>query len=109
MYNLEINFLKDREPVKIEGTRRRATPLNERMVMYAGIAAGLLPLALVGGLLLYQQSETGKLEQQLADIKVKSAASNAKLKNVEKLEKEANELDKDAQGLATVFDQIKPW
>jgi hypothetical protein len=49
MYGLEINFLKDRAPQPVDRGSKAQIPVNEKMLMYAGIAAGVLPLLLVGG------------------------------------------------------------
>ena len=109
MYSLDINFLKDRQPVVLDGPKRPKTPANQKMLMYAGVVAGVLPLALVGGLWLFQQSQTGGLEKELADLKAKNAQSNAKLQEIAKIKKEADEMTAQTKGLATVFDQLKPW
>lgn len=112
MYSLDVNFLKDRpdiiKPQKEAGRRSRGA-VADKSLMYAGVAAGLLPLAVVGGILLYQQGQTGKLEKELAEIQAKNAATNAQLQEAIKKEKEADELTQDAKGLAAVFDRLKPW
>jgi type IV pilus assembly protein PilN len=109
MYSLDINFLKDRQPVVIDRPTGPITPINQKILMYAGVAAGLLPLALVGGFWLFQQSQTGSLEKKLADLKAQNEQSNAKLQEIGKIKKEADEMTAQTKGLATVFDQLKPW
>lgn len=109
MYSLDINFLKDRQPVVLDGPKRAKTPANQKMLMYAGVAAGLIPLALVGGFWFFQTSQTSSLEKKLADLKAQNEQSNAKLQEIGKIKKEADEMTAQTKGLATVFDQLKPW
>ncbi|MFB2978618.1 PilN domain-containing protein [Microseira sp. BLCC-F43] len=113
MYNLEINFLNDpqRKPVKVEtgGGSRRPTPLNERMVMYAGVAAGLLPLALVGGFWFYQSNETNRLTAERDKLKQENAATQAQQKQIDNVKKQVKDIKEETTGLVTVFDQLKPW
>lgn len=110
MYSLEINFLKDRAPVVVtKGAGRKPTPLNERMLMYAGVAAGLLPLALVGGLWFWQNSETGRLTAERDKLKQENEATQAQQKQIDGVKKQVRETKEETAGLATVFDQLKPW
>jgi type IV pilus assembly protein PilN len=110
MYSLEINFLKDRAPVVIERRGgRKQTPLNERMLMYAGVAAGLLPLALVGGFWFYQNNQTGVLTAERDKIKQENEATQAQQKQIDGVKKQVREIKDETAGLATVFDQLKPW
>lgn len=110
MYSLEINFLRDRAPVVTQTRdRRKPTPLNERMLMYAGVAAGLLPLALVGGLWFWQNSETGRLTAERDKLKQENEATLAQQKQINAVKKQVKDIREETTGLATVFDQLKPW
>ena len=110
MYSLEINFLKDRAPVILkDGGGRKPVPINERMLMYAGVAAGLLPLALVGGLLFWQNSETGRLTAERDKLKQENEATQAQQKQIDGVKKQVKDIKDETTGLATVFDQLKPW
>lgn len=110
MYSLEINFLKDRQLIKLDRDKDwKPTPLNERILMYAGVAAGLLPLALVGGLWFYQNSETQRLTAERDKIKQENEATQAQQKQIDRVKKQAKDIKEETTGLATVFDQIKPW
>ncbi len=112
MYNLEINFLKDpsRGLVVVPDKRQKnKVPVNEQMLMYAGVAAGLLPLALVGGLWFYQNSETNRLTAERDKLKQENAATQTQQKQIDNVRKQVKEIREETTGLATVFDQLKPW
>ncbi|HAX78084.1 MAG TPA: hypothetical protein DCY88_20240 [Cyanobacteria bacterium UBA11372] len=110
MYSLEINFLRDRAPVVPQpGGGKKPVPMDEKLLMYAGVAAGLLPLALVGGLWFYQNSETGKLTAERDKIKQENEATLAQQKQIDAVKKQVKDIREETTGLATVFDQLKPW
>ncbi|GET43755.1 PilN domain-containing protein [Microseira wollei] len=111
MYNLEINFLNDpqRKPIKIDRPGPKPAPLNERMLMYAGVVAGLLPLALVGGFWFYQNSETGRLTAERDKLRQENAATQAQQKQIDNVKKQVKDIKEETTGLVTVFDQLKPW
>lgn len=110
MYSLDINFLNDRKIVVDTGGRKPApVPVNQRMLMYAGVAVGLILPAAVAGFWLFQQSETTNLGTKLDNLKAQNATANAKLQQVAAIQKEADAINQETSGLATVFDQLKPW
>ena len=111
MYSLEINFLKDREPVRPETdiTPVKKTPLKEKVIMFAGVGVGLLlPLA-VGGFWFWQQNEIASVEKELADVSLLIDKAAGEKGNLEKLNQDTKNTQQQIQDLATIFEQIKPW
>lgn len=110
MYSLDINFLNDRKIVVDTGGRKPPpVPVNQKMLMYAGVAVGLILPAAVAGFWLFQQSETARLQEKLQALQARNAEANAKLKQVAAIQKEAEAVNQETNALATVFDQLKPW
>ncbi|HEY9851435.1 MAG TPA: PilN domain-containing protein [Leptolyngbyaceae cyanobacterium] len=114
MYSLEVNFLKDRPEFQTKeqitgGGAKKSIPVNDRLLMYAGVALGVILPAAVGGFWLWQQSETANLEKQLADVTALVDQAAAKKGNLDKILAETKILQQQTQDLSTVFNQMKPW
>ncbi|MGQ4648859.1 PilN domain-containing protein [Lyngbya aestuarii] len=113
MYSLDVNFLVDRPEYSSgeQGTEvpKKARQQAEMRPLILGMVAGILPLALVGGLLLFLQQQTGQLEEEQARVTQELERSNAQRAQVDQLTKQINATNEETQALATVFNQIKPW
>ena len=111
MYSLEINFLKDRQPVRIEPdvSEKRKIPINDRLLMYAGVAVGIMLPAAVGGFWFWQQTETSNLELEKTNVTALLDKAAAEQGNLEQIKKETKEFQQQTQDLSTVFNQMKPW
>lgn len=109
MYSLDINFLKDRQIVASPAAPRPKAPVNQQMLMYAGIAVGvLLPLA-VAGFWFLEQGRTPQLEAQLQALKDENAKSEQEQQKIQTIQKEVAAVNQETTDLVTVFDQLKPW
>ena len=109
MYSLDINFLKDRQPLQDERVKPKPTPINEKIPLFAGIAVGvLLPLG-VAGFWLLQQSEQSKLTAEIENIDKQLTSYTQQQGELGGIEKETNAYKQQTQALASVFDQLKPW
>jgi type IV pilus assembly protein PilN len=77
--------------------------------LFFGVAAlvffPVVAAALAGILML----RNGDLERQQADLDTQLGNLEADKKNLESIQKEAKQASDEAQALATVFNQIKPW
>lgn len=111
MYSLEINFLKDREPVApVTGNAPPPpTPLKEKLIMFLGVGIGLLLPLSVGGFWLWQQNETASLEKELADVNVLLEKAAGEKGNLDKINQDTKNTQQQIQDLTTIFEQIKPW
>ena len=114
MYSLEINFLKDRpgivpSPGTDEGRKKNPSSINDKLLMYAGVAVGIMLPAAVGGFWFWQQTETSNLELEKTNVTAligKVAAEQGKLAQITK---ETKEFQQQTPDLSTVFNQMKPW
>jgi type IV pilus assembly protein PilN len=128
MYNLDINFLKDRSDYAGAGARgpagrspsRRAGAASSSggrsrgggssaNVLAIGALVGLLPLALVGlgwGWLAFTKHAN---EMKLADVKVQVAEIEQKEKDRDKAKAELQAAKSQIEALTGVFSNIKPW
>jgi len=66
MYNLDINFLKDREPATQE--LEPSDPIDDSLFLKGGGALALVSLAIVGGIYFYLQSQVDSLKSELARL-----------------------------------------
>jgi type IV pilus assembly protein PilN len=129
MYNLDINFLKDRASYSgaaarsaggrsAGGARRsggtgggggRASGGSGANVLLIGSLIGLLPLALVGlgwaGLAFSKKAN----EDKLAEVKVQVAAIEQKEKERDKARADLQAAKSQIEALTGVFSNIKPW
>lgn len=78
MYNLDINFLKDREPGTQELGAR--APIADTQFLIGGGAVALVAIAIVGGTYLFLQSQVDSLTGELAQLTTKESELDAKLK-----------------------------
>jgi type IV pilus assembly protein PilN len=130
MYNLDINFLKDRSDYAGAGARGPAGRSPSRRsgaaassggrsrggggassgsVLAIGALVGLLPLALVGlgwGWLAFQKNAN---ENKLADLKVQVAEIEQKEKERDKAKADLASAKSQIESLTGVFSNIKPW
>ncbi|MBE9031329.1 PilN domain-containing protein [filamentous cyanobacterium LEGE 11480] len=124
MYNLDINFLKDRpeysgaSATASRGTSRRAAGggggassgggggLNPLLI---GALVGLLPLALVGLGWGFLTVTKGGNEQRLAEVKAQVAQIEQKEKERDKARADLQKAKAQITALTGVFSNIKPW
>jgi len=110
MYSLDVNFLKDRpEFTKQEIPPKVKSPISAKIPLFAGIVVGaIFPLA-VGGFWWMQQSEQGRLEGELNNVKLLLDKATQAQGELQKITQETGQYKQQAQALGSVFDQIKPW
>jgi type IV pilus assembly protein PilN len=127
MYNLDINFLKDRSEYSGASARGPAGRSTARgagraasgsrssgsgsgaNVLAIGALVGLLPLALVGlgwGWLAFTKQSN---DNKLADLKVQVAEIEQKEKERDKAKADLTAAKSQIEALTGVFSNIKPW
>jgi len=113
MYSLDVNFLNDRSDIKPDKRRGgRAKPtvsFDDRRPMYLGFGALIFFPVLAGALWGILMLRNGDLERQQADLDVQLGNLEAEKKNLSSIQAEAKQATEEAQSLASVFNQIKPW
>lgn len=114
MYSLDINFLKDpnrRPEERLSQNKGSGTkaPSGSLTPLFLGIAVGILPLGLVGGLLLFTQHQTAQKQEELTALNGELDRLKIGQKQIDDLKAQTNKIQEDTNALITVFDQIKPW
>lgn len=113
MYALDINFLNDRPDIKPD--KRRSGPPKptgspeEKRPIYLGFAALIFFPVLAGALWGILTLRNSDLERQQADLDTQLGNLEVEKKNLSSIQAEAKQAEEEAQALATVFNQIKPW
>jgi type IV pilus assembly protein PilN len=78
MYNLDINFLKDREPATQE--LGPSAPIADSQFLIGGGAVALVALAIVGGIYFFLQSQVDSLTAELSKLTAQESTLDAQLK-----------------------------
>lgn len=111
MYNLDINFLKDRPEHNLDkGTRSKQGLLAGSWTpLYLGLGVGVLLPAVVAAGWFILQNKNAQLEQEIAQIDAELNRLGIQEQGIQKIQQETNQIRGENQALATVFNQIRPW
>ena len=116
MYNLNINFLKDRKldttQTQTSGsftTRKQATPINERVPIIAGVTVGVALVVASSAALMVINRQKAKTEAQIRDLETKISRLKGQNEEVQQLQAQIAQVKQDTKALVSVFKQIKPW
>jgi type IV pilus assembly protein PilN len=111
MYGLDINFLKDREVRVFEPKARPrggVTP-GDRRPLLLGLAAGLVPLALVGGFWVVTRSQINQLRTRSAALDAETAQLASQLAEISDIQAQIEVIRAENNAFVTVFNEILPW
>ncbi len=111
MYSLDINFLNDRQerPLEPEPGFTSAAAQQSPLPLYIGLVLGLALPALAGGAWAYLQWDVGRLQARLTDTEGALGAVQAQQAEISQINQQADTFQAEAEALATVFSDIKPW
>jgi type IV pilus assembly protein PilN len=114
MYSLDVNFLNDRPDLKPDKRRSGSRPKptgspEEKRPLYFGFAALVFFPVLAGVLFGILTLRNGDLERQRADLDTQLGNLETEKKNLSSIQAETKQAEEEAQSLASVFNQIKPW
>jgi type IV pilus assembly protein PilN len=113
MYNLDINFLKDRglEPQaqKVTPTQKPKVSLNQNVPLLAGAAVMVIFPAATYGYYHVMSTQQAQTIQEAQSIDGQIASVNAQNEEIKKLEAEVTAAKANTQAFANVFNQVKPW
>lgn len=111
MYNLDINFLKDRGVQALEPARTSRSsggPVNWNPAI-AGLLVGLLfPLVGLAGLI-YTQQDGRKLAERERIVDQELAALQGRVAEIEAIRNQTRAVEADTLALVKVFDRLQPW
>lgn len=111
MYSLDINFLRDRPEYQppTPKTGGAGIQVADRTALVAGVAAGVFPLAVVGGLWFLAQAENTSLAEELAKLEQDAGKLASQDQQVKAIQAEAAQIKAQTDGVASIFNtSIKP-
>ncbi|MGP1385512.1 MAG: PilN domain-containing protein [Thainema sp.] len=111
MYNLDINFLNDREerPIPAGAAAGAATPAGDRTPIFIGAAVAIALLAAVGGAWLFTNQQIASLTQQNQDLDNQLSDLQARQDRLDEVRLQTAAIQEETQALTTIFNQIRPW
>ena len=113
MYNLNINFLKDRkldtQTSDSLARKKQTTPINERIPIIAGVAVGAAMVAASGVALLVINQQKEATEKEIAVLEGEIKKLQGQSEEVQKLQAQIAQVKQDTKALVSVFKNIKPW
>ncbi|MGF1494014.1 MAG: PilN domain-containing protein [Microcoleaceae cyanobacterium] len=112
MYSLDINFLNDRPDYKPQAEKRALTPSGapvDRRPILIGAGVALALNALMGGAWLVFNARNANLERELAERQAQLDRRSGEVQALDKIYADAEQANEDADALATVFNEVKPW
>lgn len=114
MYSLDINFLNDRPDYKPVDRKAPSSPgrsgasVDQTPIMI-GAAVALAANALVGGAWLIFNQRNTQLQTELAALEAQLGEKTNLVAELDKIYAQAKQTNEEADALATVFNEIKPW
>ncbi|MBW4482815.1 MAG: PilN domain-containing protein [Tildeniella torsiva UHER 1998/13D] len=112
MYGLDINFLKDRE-VRVFEAKPRArgggVAPGDRRPLVLGLAAALVPLALVGGYWVVTRSQVNQLQTRSAELDAETAQLQSQLQEISGIQGQIDLVRAEINAFVAVFNDILPW
>lgn len=112
MYSLDINFLKDRE-VRVFEARPRSrggpTVVADRRPLFLGLAAALIPLALMGGYWAVIRNQVNQLQTRSAELDSEIAQLSSQLAEISTIQQQIDAVRAENNAFVSVFDEIVPW
>lgn len=114
MYNLDINFLRDRSPRESidlnRGLAKKKEPsLADKIPLALGACAFILAPATTFMYLKNVQASTGDVNTEIQQIESEIADLGNQNKKIEAAETELKKVEQETAALVGVFEKIKPW
>jgi type IV pilus assembly protein PilN len=117
MYNIDINFLKDRPEYQPTAIKAGAGKLESRISrssysktpIYVGLGVGLLALIATGGSWLYLDHQGKQLQAQQEDLDRQLGAIKSKETKLNEVLGQVAQAEQESQSLASVFNVVRPW
>ncbi len=114
MYNLDVNFLKDRGLDSGSGqpavkTKQSNMEVGEMVPLIGGgVAMVLLPTIALTWLFIVK-SQTATIQKEIQEIEAEIKSLEAKREKIKQLEGEVKKIEQESLALMSVIDNIKPW
>ena len=114
MYNLDINFLRDRSPEESVDLSRQLTEKKEptiadKIPIALGALVFILTPAITFMYLKNVQASTAEVKQEIQQIESEIAELGNQNKKVDAANAEIQKIEQETVALVGVFEKIKPW
>ncbi|MEM8719328.1 MAG: PilN domain-containing protein [Cyanobacteria bacterium P01_G01_bin.39] len=114
MYNLDINFLRDRNPeqsasISSDFAQKKEASIADKIPIALGALVFLLAPAIVFGYLKNVNAKTATLKQEIQQIEAEIADLGNQNKKIESVNQEIQQVQQETAALVGVFEKIKPW
>ena len=114
MYNLDINFLRERSPessVDLSGglAQKKEPTIADKIPIAAGAIVALVAPAVVFGYYRGVKAETAQLQQDIQQIEQEIADLGNQNQKIDEVTAEIQQVEQETAALVGVFDNIKPW
>jgi type IV pilus assembly protein PilN len=113
MYNIDINFLKDRKLDTLTSStafrKKSQASFQEKLPIVIGSGVGVALIGIAGGALLLFNNQKATRTQEIAEIEAEIARLQGKNAEVQQIQTKINTIKQEISVLASVFEEIKPW
>ena len=114
MYNLDINFLRERNPAEAvdisSGLAEKKEPsIADKIPIAAGAIVALVAPAIVFGYYRGVKAETTEIKAEIQQIEAEIADLGNQNQQIEAVNAEIQQVEQETAALVGVFDRIKPW
>lgn len=114
MYNLDINFLRDRraeQPLDISGnlSQKKEVSFTDKIPIAVGLILALVFPAITFGYLQSVNAKTASVEKEVQQIESEIANLGNQNKKIEAANQEIKKVEQETAALVGVFEKIKPW
>lgn len=114
MYNLDINFLRDRNPeqsadISSSFVQKKEPSIADKIPIALGALVFLLAPALAFGYLKNVNAKTANVKQEIQQIEGEIAELGNQNKKLEAANQEIQKVEQETAALVGVFEKIKPW
>lgn len=111
MNNLEINFLNDRPDLLEREVRQQVSSSQniDQTPLLIGLGAALALNAIIGGAWFIFNRQNADLQRELDTLIATLGEKTSEVQALDKINAQTKQANQEADALATVFNQIKPW
>lgn len=113
MYNLDINFLRDRTPESSvdlsSGFVKKEPTVADKIPIVAGLIVAVVAPAITFGYLRSVKAQATQIKAEVQQIEAEIADLGNQNKKIEEVNTEIQQVEQETAALVGVFEKIKPW
>ncbi len=112
MYDIDINFLKDRKLDALSSPtayRKKSVSNEEKLPLFIGGGIAVALIGIAGGALLLLNAQKSSQNKQIAQLDSEIQRLQGKTAEVQQIQAEIDNANREVAILVSVFEQLKPW